>query len=693
MSSPAVYRNRKPIEPGSLSISWSIGGVNYSLTDDGAGNLTGNGSGVVSYYDGVAKIRPNPVPRATDGNFSVVFDEWDLSNGAKQSQTEVPINGTLNFTLAGAPIKSGSVVIRAVMLQYDSGGSGNIKANIDIVIRDDGNGVLRRYGGGVDGVSVGSVNYSSGVCSLDARKNYKYNYQVEAPSWLVFGGIVKSGWVWETATVLDEYSLTDDLQIEYALSSDSFTAVSMTVVNPGLKVRLLPGVWRPIVPGSVLFTYGGKVYRDRDGAIVTDWSSTTDAGVSAGSIDYATGEVLLTDFPAGIDATAAPALLACVTTLGERLTQYSVFRTAGSPLRPGSLIVNATTVDGDEIIVQANNDGDLIHAGIVSGEVDAVTGTVKIEWVDPVFPSSVRYSAVSYSYLPLDPELIGLDPTRLPSDGRVPVFLPGDVAVVSHTIETNVGTPIAGSTLTLSRDHQAEVWVRGANGKTLSASQYSLDRIEGVLTWSDPLTLEDTDAVALTAPITVFDRVEDMVLITDVQISGVVGFNATLSQNYPAGEAVLSSAVLHGDLRARVYNLFHQASWTGAWSDAIIGTDTTAKFNNIAFPIEITNQGSMQERWRISFTSATAYQVIGETVGVVGAGTTSTDCAIANPATGAPYFTIRADGWGSGWAAGNQVRFNTDGAQAPFWVARTILSGPAAAEEDSFATQNRGDAD
>ena len=50
-----------------------------------------------------------------------------------------------------------------------------------------------------------------------------------------------------------------------------------------------------------------------------------------------------------------------------------------------------------------------------------------------VAASSLRYSAVAYSYLPLDAALLGIDPVRLPSDGRVPIFRPGGFAVVGHT--------------------------------------------------------------------------------------------------------------------------------------------------------------------------------------------------------------------------------------------------------------------
>jgi len=561
------------------------------------------------------------------------------------------------------------------------------------VATDDGNGNLMR-----NGVVVGSVNYSTGEITFDLRETYSYRVTdfseiPNAPSWS--GSAVErfNYAPWKTpASRLEDYT-DDDIAVSYSLAADLTAPGSNAVDVDDLSIGLLPVRSLPIIPGSVAFEFAGKRYTDKNGSIITDWSAATGAGVNVGSIDYTTATVTLNDWPEGADLTADITLLSCLTWKGLRPTGVSIFRTAGSPLRQGSLIINAITAQQEEITVFADEDGSITHDKIEYGHVDTETGTVWIQWTEPVFPDTVKYSAVAYSYLPLDADLLGLDPTRLPSDGRVPIFLPGYVGVFSHTIETEVTTPVAGADLTFTRDHQAEVWVKGANGLTLDPAQYSLDRAAGVLTWADPLTLEDADSETVTTPLTVYDRVEDMVLITDVQVSGQVGFNSPLSQEYPAGEAILSSAVLHGDLRARVFNLFHQASWTSEWSDDAIGNDTTAKYNEVAYPIEITNQGSIQERWLIRFISSTSFEVVGETVGVIGTGSTSSDVLIANPATGAPYFTIRKEGWGSGWNAGNCVRFNTDGAQAPFWVARTILSGPATENEDSFATQNRGDAD
>ena len=101
------------------------------------------------------------------------------------------------------------------------------------------------------------------------------------------------------------------------------------------------------------------------------------------------------------------------------------------------------------------------------------------------------------------------------------------------------------------------------------------------------------------------------------------------------------------------------------------------------------SSGSSRRR----ITNTTAFNVIGEHVGVIATGTTSTETAPINPATGKPYFTIAAMGWGSGWAAGNVLRFNTIGALFPVWVVRTIQQGPETVTNDSFTLLIRGDVD
>jgi hypothetical protein len=394
-----------------------------------------------------------------------------------------------------------------------------------------------------------------------------------------------------------------------------------------------------------------------------------------------------------------------------------VFRTGAAPLRPGSLSVQFARAVGGTQSVTAGIDGKIEATGI-TGAVDYESGLVRLRfgrmvtaagnesqpWYaaegvgadgkifkpEPVAASSVRYSAVAYSYLPLDANLLGIDPVRLPSDGRVPIFRPGGFAVVGHTgrITTSVSN---GQTINCARVRLSRVRVVGHDGAVLHTG-YTADLEAGIVTFSD--------VSGYSQPVTIEHRVEDMAVVRDVQISGEISFTRALTHEYPvaplgdpASGSFVSSALIAGDLFARVSLVFDQGTWNGAWSDALVGSAATATFNNTQYPILVTNRGALTERWIVRFTNNTSFEVIGENVGVIATGNTSADCAPNNPATGVPYFHLPALGWGNGWATGNVLRFNTIGAQFPVWVVRTVQQGPESVPDDNFTLLIRGDVD
>ncbi|MGI9279732.1 MAG: hypothetical protein ACR2PX_08885, partial [Endozoicomonas sp.] len=298
--------------------------------------------------------------------------------------------------------------------------------------------------------------------------------------------------------------------------------------------------------------------------------------------------------------------------------------------------------------------------------------------------------------LPLDAELIGLDPVRLPPNGQVPIYRPGDIVVISHTQSTDVATPTAGQVITLNRDHQAEITVEDNQGQALDPSQYSTDREAGTVTFADPLLLQDADSNSLTAPLSIKDRVEHMSVASDVQINGEITIIAPVPWDLPASTTLISSAVVYGDLQSRVHHFFSQKVWDGGnpnWTDERIGDNTTAQYNTINYPLEVANKGAIFGQWAIIFTSGTAFQIVEEKLGIIDTATTAADAAPINPETGTPYFTIKAEGWGTGWAIGNAIRFNTDGCLAPVWICRTVLAGQGTETSDQFTLQIRGDAD
>lgn len=152
-------------------------------------------------------------------------------------------------------------------------------------------------------------------------------------------------------------------------------------------------------------------------------------------------------------------------------------------------------------------------------------------------------------------------------------------------------------------------------------------------------------------------------------------FSSPLANSYASGSRV-SSLVQLGDLQAQAGSSFSQQTWTRVFSDALIGNAIGANYNRTAADIVVTNEGAETERWAIVFTNATAFRLIGERFGQIASGDITTDFLPLNPITNQPYFEISADGWGTGWQAGNVLRFNTVGARAPFWAMRSISPVP-----------------
>ena len=169
-----------------------------------------------------------------------------------------------------------------------------------------------------------------------------------------------------------------------------------------------------------------------------------------------------------------------------------------------------------------------------------------------------------------------------------------------------------------------------------------------------------------------------------------VTFNRALTRAFPAGTKV-STTLLLGDLQSSVGDDFSQQTWTNVWSDDRVGAAIAAQYDQAAHPITTNNAGAVTTRWALVFTTATTFAVISEDYGQLGVGNINSDLALENPATGAPYFTLRALGWGLGWSAGNVLRFDTFGATFPCWACRSVMPSAPNPVVDSVTLAIRGD--
>lgn len=506
-----------------------------------------------------------------------------------------------------------------------------------------------------------------------------YSGAAAAPLWTWSSGA--SSWS-ETQPSVTYYD-GGDIDVSYVLDSSAATTQSEHIAAPTLKADLSPAGADAIVPGSVLFTFGGKTYLDREGNLYRDVDPLTGAGTLAGTIDYGTGEIELTNWVVGTPATVS--VLAMLTRHGQYQVDELAFRTVGVPVLPG-LQIRGNRLGGTQLVAEADTNGAI--TGDFTGTLDSDSGVVLLDFsaTPDMLPDTIRYTGVSAKTLPLEASLLGLDPVRLPADGRVPMLRVGDLALLHHTATTALPDPVVADTVyVLSRTNITDLEVRDANNVLVDDTHYSADLVAGEITFPSPLDLS-----SYAEPLTVYDRIEFTGLVEDVQVNGLIKFNSDIPRDFPAGSYV-SGILYFGDLQAACPVFFDQTTWSNTWSNTTSG-NATASYNTVNYPIQLKNADAITERWALVFTSSTTFNIVGETLGVVGTGNTSTNVAPVNPNTGQPYFTLLSTGFGSGWATNNAIRFNTQAAFEPVWVTRTILSGAADNEVDSFRIQARGDA-
>lgn len=688
------------IDRSSLSVTIVKDGANKVLSDSGAGTLSGAGlTGTVNYTTGEVTVHGY---RDFNTNIAVTY-----SRGAVQGVSAVVSklfpsgdreadNSLRLLTNTTSPIKPRTLTIDYYVSCITVANAMPNGENRFITLIDDGAGNIIKSR---DNSIVGTVDYTIGVLQFQPR-GAENLYQRELTKDANLIAVVPT-------SRLCDININSTISVKYqTIESMGATTSESETFNPPLKFKIAEN--EKIVAGGLVFHVGSYRFVDRNGMLYSAIDFATGAGTLSGSVDYTACEATVTRWPTA----EAPALSikSCLTYIDGRGVAKASFRTTGAPIRPGSFYMQATALDGTLITATSNADGDVTGTN-VTGKIKNTTGAVTVNfgqtvlaagnetawWYDAskvvggqifkpllVNPLTIQYNTVVTSTLPLDASVLGIDPVRLPSDGRVLVLRAGDMSVIHHTAKTTAQVVGNGDVVSAGRTRLSRLRVFGDNG-ALITSGYSADLDAGTVTF--------TNVTGYSQPVRIEHRIEDMSLLADAQINGSLRLSRQLTHDFPVG-SFISSALIIGDMKARVPILFDQATWIGnAWSDALSGSAATATFNDALSPITVTNSGAITERWVVQFTSSTSFQVIGEHVGVIAVGNTSADCAPVDPSSGDPYFTIPALGWGSGWAVGNVLRFNTVGALFPVWISRTIQQGPATAQTDSFTVLIRGDID
>lgn len=719
-----------PIAPGELDIDYIADGQTYTISADASGVLSGGGaSGAINLSTGVGRIEYGTRVPDFDSTLHITYKTWALDPSQGAIGTPVNTKPLTDPTAIGEAILPGTLSgLLAMALTVTVGDMTTTTPATLVPFAVDSVGVVRctqetGFRNNIVRITlpastvIGSMNNTSGVITYNPTMLLPAAWYVtgsDHPSWsqgaYLVAAVVSAASVSYTPA---EYETEGGASIPAGDAIRVYTdrVEDQDVDDVPVRVDITRTSTAPLVAGSVSFTMSGKTFFERNGTLYID-PQREGAATAAGAINYETGVATPNLWVRG--ASLALAVNTALIKLGDFSTSVAFFRTSGSPLRPASTYVQATALDGVQLSGTCDANG-VIDTTHVHGVVEQSMGVVSVRfgqwltaagnegepWYDPanvvgslvfrpraIQPQTLRYSTVVVSSLPLSADALGLDPVRLPSNGQVQIYRQADVAVLHHTGTHNAGTPAAGSTIDVGREDLESLWLEDANKLRLSTALYAADPDTGIVTMA-----ADASLAGYVTPISAKHRIVQEFQISDVQINGLISLGGPLLRDFPMGSQ-LSSALMFGDIFARVEHVFDQRTWTGVWSDSLIGDQADVQYNDTDYPIEVLNESAVNERWRLDIlTSGGNARLIGENLGVVWTGNIANDIAPVSIQTGKVFMVIRKEGFGlSPWPVLTQLRFNTVSAAPSYWAARVILPG-ASLEGDAYRSQLRGDSD
>lgn len=778
--------------PGTISMTWPSGGVLRTVTDNGSGQWTGDGTGEMDYPSSGVRLR---TPHLIDagGQFQITYQRTDMQEElftglavdaagfATITTTQQPLAGSVEVQwataqevshtsggtltaassktedgvhteqvpgtiVAGSQVPGGvgggggwvgtGVILQGQNANFETGWTTRIKSitqtqstlqrttaqdasasNRLITINsltDDGVG---GFLGGMGTLLYASKTINVRLVKYDrSTENYKSDYEDSSQFKEILTNSTNPAPPGSTNNKGGDYSTTavgeqmlGSVLVRYQVGPLAPSSVVETYTPPVIAIDLCPYTSDAIVSGSLQFQWMGETYQDFEGRLYRGRTSTT-TGFDCGSVNYLSGIALIEDY---VVAPGAFVLQSLWTRRTAWKTASVFFRTPSAPVKPTAITVMMVDAQGNALTATGTLDGQF-QGEHMWGVFDYETGVGELQfgdfvldstlteaqkqewWYDPadvgavqdgkiwrpwpVDPTTLRINSVTYVYLPLDAELLGLDPVRLPPDGRVPIYRRGKFVVISHSMDIPAATLSNGMVINCARTRLARVHFVGGDG-ALITSGYSADLDAGMVTISD--------TTGWAQPITVRHVIEEMARLQDVQIDGTLTLAKDLSHDYPIG-SIVSSAIMADDLQAHLSAMWDQHTWDGVtWADNLVGNPASATYNDTIAPVEVSNAGALTEKFALRFKNNLEFECIGEHVGNIGVGNVNTDFAPINPISGAPYFVLRAIGWGQGWAAGNVQFLHFVGAIYAYAAIRTVQPSTAITLDHQFELLTR----
>ena len=446
----------------------------------------------------------------------------------------------------------------------------------------------------------------------------------------------------------------------------SFTANQNITLAAGESV--LPGYSRLKKSGET------SVYTDdKQGRFIAN-------GYVFATIDYETG--VITDID-GVDYNGTvEENLGATIIKGDRKTRAKQWQLPNSSFARDSLYITYETTDGTTFSASSDLSGAITGTN-ATGEVSA-TGYVDITFAVDVKPESIRYDYNEVAQVTVPSPEGGFDTSTLPSGGVVNIFNKFGQVSVQNRERTQQQGLTSGQVISVITDANF-VDIADAQGTSLWSAtdeNYSYDKATGEVTINAGVS-------AFSPPFIITAIQSELVTISGIS-GNLLSLLTPLSRAYPAG-ATISSVQVLGDFQAQSKDERTLAAWQNNFAD--FGAPASSAINTVQYPIELKNIGAIAERWAIVFTSTTAYNVIGESVGNIYSGDTLSDCTPINSFAGAPYFILRKESFGAGLNPGEAFLFETLAASKPTMLTRSVSPGHSEITRDNSTLSFRGNKD
>jgi len=349
----------------------------------------------------------------------------------------------------------------------------------------------------------------------------------------------------------------------------------------------------------------------------------------------------------------------------------------------GPLNYTSIEITGGAFTALCGSDGVLFGDDVEEGsQVNLTTGETQIIWSTAVDETSYRADTTEKVKSSFATNITNIDGDLIFGKGKQGVIHHSD----SKTVEVTAGLPVS------TDENATAIAIYDANGIRVS------DEIIDNITDGDVTFKSDPDFSSVWGEKGYLNNLTfKWLLIEEFIITGINPDNNSLLISPPLLTSFakdtdyVSSTMMLGDMQATGSPAYYIETWADNF-DAPQSGLIPGRYNQQQYPIELSNTGSIKQRWALVFTGPYNYRCQGDTVGQLSeTGNTSTEYSPINPLTLTPYFTIPAAGFSGGWVANNALRFDVISADFPVWMLRTVQQGRQTIDQDRVSLLILGD--